>query len=109
VADYDSANLSYFLPLDVLGLAPGATFDFTATAFQNYFVYSPEDAIADMSYTVGAPRYSVVEGPTVVVPAGQHGSFTVEADSATASSETGLLLLYHDAANAEADTITVQT
>ena len=109
VADYDSANLSYFLPLGVLGLAPGATFDFTATAYQNYFVFSPEDTIEGMSYTVGTPKYSVVEGPTVVVPAGQRAKFTVEANNAASSSETGLLLLYNDATKKEAETIRVRS
>jgi hypothetical protein len=108
VADYDSANLAYAVPLEVLGLEVGDSFRFSATAYQNYFVFAPEDAIDAMASTVGQPRFALVEGSSVVVPAGEEAAFTVAATGTTSSSEQGLLLLYDDAATTEADAVQVR-
>ena len=65
-ADLNSANAILTVPLAVVGLTKGAQFDFHVLARDNYFSGAVTDAIENMTFTVGTPKFAasadVVEG-----------------------------------------------
>ena len=110
-ADLNSGNIILTAPLSVLGLGPTSQFRFSVLAFDNYHSGLVTDAIENMTYTAGVPRFFGSGLPASGVPAGRFATLTIEAvpggDQASPS-QTGLLLLYRDAEKTEAETITVQ-
>jgi hypothetical protein len=65
-----------------------------------------------MTYTVGSPRFDFAGGLAgstgLNVPAGFAGGVAVVSTGSTAPATVqGLLLMYRDAANAEADAVTI--
>src|SRR5690606_20885361 len=58
-ADLNSSNVILTAPLAALGLTQGSRFSFDVYAFDNYFTGSLTDAVEDMTFTVGTPRYAV--------------------------------------------------
>jgi len=111
-ADLDSANVIMTALLTDLGLTLGTQFTFSVFAGDNYFTGLFTDAIEDMTFTLGTPRFFAT-GVPASVPAGGSAVLTVDdvPGGETASpSQSGLLLLYRDAhKNREADTISVKT
>jgi subtilisin family serine protease len=108
-ADFDSSTQVLSAPLSALGLSRGSTFDFTVLAFDNYFSGQVTDVIEGQTWTVGSEKFSLAGGADqLVVPAGGSTSVTV-AENATAgpSTQTGLLLLYDDAARRDAQAVRV--
>jgi hypothetical protein len=96
-----------------LGLAPGSKFTFGVYAYDNYFTGGLTDAVENMTFTAGTPRYTVGGSlPTFTVPASTNGSLPVQAvaGGATASpSQSGFLLMYRDGTpGREAEAIPVQ-
>ncbi|MBC8162725.1 MAG: S8 family serine peptidase [Roseiflexaceae bacterium] len=111
-ADLNSANIILTAPLSALGLTPSTQFDFSIYAFDNYFTGAQTDAVENMTYTVGTPKYTATGVPPAGIPIGIRSTVTIQAvtGGAVASpSQTGLLLMYRDAkAKAEAEIITVR-
>lgn len=109
-ADLNSANAILTVPKAALGITGETTFDFSVYAFDNYFTGNLTDAVEDMTFTSGTPRYTA-SAASLTVPAGGSVSLGVTAvdGGATASpSQSGLLLMYRDAkTKAEASAITV--
>jgi minor extracellular serine protease Vpr len=108
-ADFDSSTQVLSAPLSALGLSNGSTFDFTVIAYDNYFSGLITDVIEGQTWTVGSEKFSLAGGADqLVVPAGGNTSVTV-AENATAgpSTQTGLLLLYDDAAKKDAQAVRV--
>ena len=70
-ANFDSSTQVLSAPLSALGLARGATFDFSVLAFDNYFSGIASDVIDGQSWTVGSKKFALQGGADEVsVPAG---------------------------------------
>src|SRR5262249_47024008 len=96
-----SANMIYTGLLSDIGVTPTTPLYFSIVAGDNYFTGAITDAIEGMTYTPDTPRFVGSGILPTGVPAGGTSSLTIQAVSggATASpSQTGLLLLYRDAA-----------
>jgi subtilisin family serine protease len=110
-ADLDSANAILTAPMAQLGLTPTTQFDFSVLAFDNYFTGDLTDAIENMTYTAGTPRFVGTGLPAAGVPAGGSAVLNVEAvagGDVASPSQRGLLLLYRDARKKEADRLTIR-
>jgi subtilisin family serine protease len=109
-ADLDSGNAILTVPLSAIGLTPSTKFNVSVYAFDNYFTGNLTDAIVGKTYTGDTPRYVGSGVPASGVPAGGSSTLNISAvpggDTASPS-QTGLLLMYRDAKNNEADQITV--
>ena len=98
IADFDASTTVFTVPLSALGMADGDVFDFSVLAYDNYFTGLLTDAILGQTWTVGQPKYSL-DGGRVVVPAGRSVTVpVVEGASPAASTQSGWLFLYDDAA-----------
>ena len=95
-ADLNSANAVMTVPMSFLGITAASKITFSVYAFDNYFTGNLTDAIENMTYTPGTPRFMAAD---LTVAAGGSGSLAVQsvAGGATASpSQQGLLLFYSD-------------
>jgi subtilisin family serine protease len=112
-ADLNSANAILTAPLADLGLTPETQFRFSAVAFDNYFTGEATDAIEDMVYTPGSPKFVGTGVPETGVPAGGASLLNVARlpdGEAASPSQTGLLLVYRDGRTGqEADSIGVDS
>ena len=111
-ADLDSGNMILTVPLSALGLSPGSQFSFDVLAVDDYFRHIVTDEIDNMVFTPGVPKFFGSGIPATGVPARHQSVLTVSkvngGDQASPS-QTGLLLLYRDAApGREADTLQVR-
>jgi len=109
-ADLDSANAILTARLLDLGLTPATTFRYSVYACDNYFTGLCTDAIENMTYTLGTPRYnsSVAAGAVPMKGTTKITVSTVPGGAAASPSQSGLLLLYRDARpKVEASAITV--
>ena len=98
-ADLDSANAILTAPLGAIGLTPGAQFQFSVYAIDNYFTGNVTDAITNMTYTLGTPAFAVSGDSSLVVPAGSKTKLSVSpvpGGDVASPSQSGLLLLYRD-------------
>ena len=110
-ASLDSGNLIMTVPLSALGLSPTSKFSFSVLAVDDYFTDHVTDEIDNMVFTPGVPKFFGSGIPASGVPARGSSELTVSkingGDQASPS-QTGLLLLYRDAApGREADTLEV--
>jgi hypothetical protein len=110
-ASLDSGNMIMTVPLSVLGLSPTSKFSFSVLAVDDYFTNHVTDEIDNMVFTAGVPKFFGSGLPATGVPARGSSVLTVSkingGDQASPS-QTGLLLLYRDAApGQEADTLEV--
>ncbi|MDO9149713.1 MAG: S8 family serine peptidase [Hydrogenophaga sp.] len=112
IADLQSGNAVFTVPMVALGLTPTSKFRFSVYAFDNYFTGSPTDAIVGMTHTPATPRYAlqggVYDGP---VAAGQTLRLKVTAvagGAAASPSQTGLLLMYAQNKTIETQLVTVK-
>ena len=110
-AALDSGNLIMTVPLSALGLSPTSKFSFSVLAVDDYFTDHVTDEIDNMVFTPGVPKFFGSGIPATGVPARGSSELTVSkingGDQASPS-QTGLLLLYRDAApGREADTLEV--
>jgi hypothetical protein len=110
-ADLNSGNTIMTAPLSAIGLTPTTQFDFSIFACDNYFTGLCTDAITDVTYTLGTPRYFGSGIPAGGVPAGGNSTLSISAitgGDVASPSQSGLLLLYRDGrTQREADQITV--
>ena len=108
-ANYDSSTQVLSAPLSALGLARGATFDFSVIAFDNYFSGIASDVIDGQTWTVGSKKYALQGGADAVsVPAGGTTKVTVTRNAtAGETTSTGLLFLYDNAATRDAQAVRV--
>ncbi len=98
-ADLNSGNAILTAPLAAVGLTASTKFDFSVFVFDNYFTGFLTDAIEDMTYTLGTPRFAP-SASSFTIAKGSSGALgiTRPTGGATASpSQTGLLLMYRDA------------
>jgi Subtilase family/PA domain len=94
IADFNSSNTIFTVPLSALGVTEGSTLDYSVIAIDNNFTGEVTDVSDGNTYTIDAPRYVVAEGFELTVPANGKVRFTVQATGSPApSSETGLLFL----------------
>lgn len=109
-ANLNSANVILTVPLPEVGLADGSQFDFSVYGADFYFESGVTDAIEDMTFTVGQPRYA--SDDTVEVPALSVERLTiteVEGGADASPSQSGMLLLWRDGLiGKEASLITVR-
>jgi subtilisin family serine protease len=115
VADLDSANMIYTVPLNSLsnsktGISLGLSspFVFSVLAFDNYFTGNLTDFIGPMTYELDSPT-SFTSAESFSVPAGSSTNLTVFNNAnPLSSSQLGLLLMYTNGlTNREADIIPV--
>lgn len=95
-ADLNSANAVLTVPFSAMGITAATPIAFSVYAFDNYFTGNLTDAIENMRYTPGTPRYAATD---VVVPAGGSTALPVQAvngGSAASPSQSGLLLFFSD-------------
>jgi len=106
-ADLNSGNIILTAPASVMGLTPGQTISFDVLAYDNYFSGNVSDSIAGMRFTPGSARYAAATGITGSVPRLSSANLPVVTSTVadTASSESGLLLMYRRNAVSEADAI----
>ncbi len=103
-ANFNASTQVFSVPLSALGLAKGSTFDFDVLAYDNYFSGNVTDVIEGQRWTVGSPKYSLND--SLVVPAKKRLSLTVRKNAnAAASTQTGFLLLFDDAAGRDAQAV----
>ena len=109
-ANFDSSTQVLSAPLSALGLARGATFDFSVLAFDNYFGGADAtDVIAGQTWTVGSTKYALQGGADELsVPAGKSTTVTVTSNAtAGETTSTGLLFLYDNARTRDAQAVRV--
>lgn len=107
-ADLQSANAILTVPTAVLGITDDTTFDFTVTAYDNYFTGSPTDTFAKVTYTPTKPKFVATAGLFGTVSpftTAKIGTAAVAGGDAASPSQTGLLLMYRLDAGREADMI----
>lgn len=99
-ANLNSANAILTVPLAAVGLTPASTFRFSVYGFDNYFTGNLTDAIENMVFNLGTPRYAGSGIPATGVAAGGSATLTVQSvpggDTASPS-QSGLLLMYRNA------------
>ncbi len=94
IADFNSSNTIFTVPLSALGVTEGSTLDYSVIAIDNYFTGEVTDVSDDNTFTIDAPKYVVAQGFELTVPPNGDVRFTVQATGSPApSSETGLLFL----------------
>jgi hypothetical protein len=107
-ADLNSANAVLTVPMSFLGITPASKINFSVYAFDNYFTGNLTDAVENMTYTPGTPRFTAAD---VTVPAGGSTPLPVQSvagGDAASPSQSGLLLFYSDGRRQnEAQTIRV--
>lgn len=110
-ADLNSANAIMTLPLAAVGLTPSSQFDFSIYAFDNYFTGNLTDAIENMTFTAGTPKFAATGLPASGIPAGGSATLSISAvpgGAAASPAQSGLLLMYRDGTlKREAATIVV--
>jgi len=111
VADLDSANVIFSVPLSLLKTKSGlqlnynTPFTFSVQAYDNYFTGRLTDQIGPMHYELDMPQ---IYANDVLIPAGSSASIQVTPNDAAnvffsgpyngnSPSQTGLLLMYKDA------------
>jgi len=106
--DLNSANMIFTVPAASVGVTPGTPIGISVYAFDNYFTGANTDAIENMRFKVGSPRFSVAE-PFGTVPSFSRSPVPLlKADVPAAdSSETGLLMMYRRNALVEAEAVTI--
>jgi len=124
IADLDSANMIYTVPLSALksttsglSLNYNTPFTFSVLAFDNYYTGNLTDIIAGMQYELDMPQYytdsdevSVSSAGTAltVIPNNAANVYFTGPYNGNSPSQTGLLLMYTDAKNGrEADLVSV--
>ncbi len=106
-ADFDDAAVVLSAPLAALGLSAGDTFDFSVTAYDNYFSGTVTDVIEDQTWKVGAPEFVLAD--SLVVPAVTRLDVTVTRNAdAGETTQSGFLMLYDDAARRDAQVVQVR-
>lgn len=94
IADFNSSNTIFTVPLSALGVTEGNSLDYSVIAIDNYFTGEVTDVSDANTYTIDAPKYVVAQGFRLTVPPDGDVRFTVQATGSPApSSETGLLFL----------------
>ena len=98
-ADLNSGNAILTVPPAALGLTFGSTFTFSVYAYDNYFTGNITDAIENMTFTGGTPRFA---SPTFFDTVPASGEFNVDITAVpggdvTSPSQTGLLIMYRNA------------
>jgi hypothetical protein len=124
IADLDSANVIFTVPLSALQTASGlqltysTPFVFSVLAFDNYFTGNLTDSVGPMLYELDMPQ-AYTAGDELTVPANTPTAITIIPNNASnvyfsgpyngnSPSQTGLLLMYTDGKPArEADFVTV--
>jgi minor extracellular serine protease Vpr len=99
-ADLDSGNAIMTAPLSAVGLTPSTKFTYSVLAGDNYFTGLITDAIENMTFTLGTPRYALSGASSFAVPAGGKATLNVSSvagGAAASPSQLGFLLLYRDA------------
>jgi hypothetical protein len=99
-ADLNSGNAIMTAPMAAVGLTPSSKFKYSVFAFDNYFTGALTDAIENMTFTLGTPRFSFGAPSSFSVPASTIQSILISGVSGgdTASpSQLGFQLLYRDA------------
>ncbi len=115
-ADLDSGNVIYTVPMNAsagavnVGIQPGTTFGFSVFAFDNYFTGQLTDAVENMLFTPGNARFGVTGDPFGTVA--PRSFATVPVTTATvpdsATTESGLLLMYRRNTLLESEVIRVR-
>ena len=112
VADLDSANAIYTVPLSALvtstslSVTPSTPFSYSVLAFDNYFTGNLTDLIGPMSYELDMPQsypaltdFTVPANgsvPVTVVPNNAANPFLNGPYNGNSPSQTGLLFMYTD-------------
>ena len=108
-ADLNSGNMIMTVPAFSVGVTPGTPIGISVYAIDNYFTGAITDAIENMRFKVGSPRFSVAGDPFGTVPSFSRSPVPlVKADVPAAdSSETGVLMMYRRNALIEAEAVPV--
>ena len=99
----------FTVPAASVEVTPGTPIGISVYAFDNYFTGANTDAIENMRFKVGSPRFSIAE-PIGTVPSFSRSPVPLlKADVPAAdSSETGLLMMYRRNALVEAEAVTIR-
>jgi hypothetical protein len=100
---FDSNNYILPVPLFAIGLTVGQSFDFQVWSYDSYFTGNYTDcapysgSCGYSTYTVGSPRYAP-DTWTATVDANTESQVSYTVDPAPLSTQTGLLVLFREAA-----------
>ena len=100
-ADLDSGNAIFTAPMSKVGLTDTSKFTYSVYAFDNYFTGALTDAIENMTYTLGTPRFQLSGPSSFSVPAGGKTMLTastVPGGDLASPSQLGFQFLYRDEA-----------
>jgi len=110
IADLLSSNTVLTVPVSALGLSNGQKIRFSVYVYDNYYTGIYKDAITNMVYTLGQPKFSIAID-AFSVPVGVSGGVPISAvpgGAAASPSHTGFLLINADAKTGrESDVVTV--
>ena len=107
-ANLNSANAILTLPTSALGITDATTFDFTVTAYDNYFTGAATDGFGKMTYTPSTPKFVATGVPAGGVPAKSSvniGTAAVAGGDVASPSQLGLLLMHRLDSGREADIV----
>jgi hypothetical protein len=108
-ADLDSGNMILTVPLAAVGLTASTKFSFDVFAYDNYFSLFVSDSIDGMVFTPDTPKFVTSDQWLDGVPPRGSALITVDdvpGGESASPSQSGLLLMYRDAA-VESETIQV--
>jgi subtilisin family serine protease len=103
-ADLNSGNAIMTAPMAAVGLTPSSKFRYSVYAFDNYFTGNLTDAIQNMTFTTGTPRFSFGAPSSFSVPASTIQSIdiaNVAGGDVASPSQLGFQLLYRDAKSSD--------
>ncbi len=107
-ADLQSANAILTVPTALVGLTDDSTFDFTVTAYDNYFTGAATDSFPTVTYTPTKPKFIAtegVQGSVSPLSLGRLHTARVAGGAQASPSQTGLLLMYRLDAGDEAEIV----
>lgn len=109
-ADLDSGNAIFTVPMTAVGVVPGTTIGISVFAFDNYITGALTDSVENMRFTPGNARFGVTGDPFGTVAPRSFAQVPVTAATVpdTATTETGLLLLYRRNTLLESEVIKVR-
>lgn len=115
-ADLDSGNVIFTVPMNAsagagnVGVQPGTTIGISVFAFDNYITGALTDSVENMRFTPGNARFGVTGDPFGTVAPRSFAQVPVTAATVpdTATTESGLLLMYRRNTLLESEVIKVR-
>lgn len=98
-SDFNTTNIILSVPLAALNITPATKITYDVYVFDNYYTGFPTDAIENIVYTPGLPKFAAAPSSGSLAPGGSAAVtvFSPPGGAAASPSQSGLLILYRDA------------